>query len=130
MLAARFLKRPPVLASHLAIVLAVFTVFFGLMARVPQEGVPYPPFFLAALVVWHVAAKVLGEGSNSVVTNSALVNRVYFPRIYFPVSVALATLADLALNLLAFAVVLALFGIVPGWPSRDRREHRLRNIAT
>jgi lipopolysaccharide transport system permease protein len=97
------------------LLMLVFTVFLGLLARLPSDGVPYPVFFLAALAIWQVTTKVLNEGSNSVVANSALVNRVYFPRIYFPVSVALASIVDLIFNGLALAIVLLAFGFLPGW---------------
>lgn len=97
------------------LLMLVFTVFFGLLVRLPSDGVPYPVFFLAALAIWQVATKVLNEGSTSVVANSALVNRVYFPRIYFPASVALASLVDLLFNGLALGILLLAFGFVPGW---------------
>ena len=93
----------------------VFTIFFGFLVRVPSDAVPYPVFFLTALSIWQVAVKVLAEGSSSVVANAALVNRVYFPRAYFPISVALASLVDLAFNGLALVVVLVAFGFIPGW---------------
>jgi lipopolysaccharide transport system permease protein len=94
--------------------MAIFTIFFGVLARLPSDGVPFPVFFFSALSVWQVMAKVLNEGTGSVVANSALVNRVYFPRVYFPLSVALASLVDLMFNLLALGVLLLLFGRVPG----------------
>lgn len=97
------------------LLMLVFTIFFGLLARLPSDGVPYPVFFLAALAIWQVATKVLNEGSLSVVGNAALVNRVYFPRVYFPASVALASLVDLSFNALALTVLLLAFGFVPGW---------------
>lgn len=94
----------------------VFTVFFGLLVRLPSDGVPYPVFFLTGLAVWQVAAKVVAEGSPSVVANAALVSRVYFPRIYFPTSIAIASLVDLTFNALALAVLVVAFGFVPAWP--------------
>jgi lipopolysaccharide transport system permease protein len=97
------------------LLMLVFTIFFGLLARLPSDGVPYPVFFLSALAIWQIATKVLNEGSMSVVGNAALVNRVYFPRVYFPASVALASLVDLTFNALALTALLLIFGIVPGW---------------
>jgi lipopolysaccharide transport system permease protein len=95
------------------LLMAVFTVFFGLFARYPSQGVPFAAFFLSGLVIWQVASKILNEGSASVVANSALVNRVYLPRAYFPASVALSSLVDLFFGLIALAVVLAITGVVP-----------------
>jgi lipopolysaccharide transport system permease protein len=96
------------------LLMIVFTVFFGMLARLPSEGLPYPVFFFCGLVVWQMVAKILNEGSLSVVANAALVSRVYFPRAYFPISIALASLVDLFFGLLALAALLIYFGIVPG----------------
>lgn len=94
--------------------MALFTIFFGLLARMPSNGLPYPVFFFLGLVPWQMTAKILTEGSTSVVANAALVTRVYFPRAYFPTAVALASLVDLALAGVALAALLVLFGVVPG----------------
>jgi lipopolysaccharide transport system permease protein len=94
--------------------MALFTVFFGFLARMPSGGLPYPVFFFIGLLPWQMVAKLVTEGSASVVANSTLVTRVYFPRAYFPTSVALASLVDLALGTVALAILLVIFGIVPG----------------
>lgn len=94
--------------------MAVFTIFFGLFARMPSGDLPYPVFFFLGLWPFYMASKILSEGSTSVVNNSALVTRVYIPRVYFPLSVALASLVDLAFGTVALVILLALFGIVPG----------------
>ncbi len=96
------------------LLMIVFTVFFGLLARVPTDGLPFPVFFFLGLLPWQMVAKILSEGSTSVVANSTLVTRVYLPRVYFPTSVAMASLVDLAFGFVALAILLALFGIIPG----------------
>ena len=96
------------------LLMVVFTVFFGLLGRLPSAGLPYPVFFFLGLMPWHMVSKILNEGSASVVANRPLVTRVYFPRSYFPASVALASLVDLALSVVPLVVLLVLFGIVPG----------------
>jgi lipopolysaccharide transport system permease protein len=96
------------------LLMLAFTVFFGLLSRIPSQGLPYPVFFLLGLVPWQMVSKIINEGSTSVVANAALVTRVYLPRSYFPTSVALASLVDLALVGLVLVVLLALSGIVPG----------------
>jgi lipopolysaccharide transport system permease protein len=98
------------------LMMAVFTVFFGILAHVSSEGVPYPVFVLVGLTIWQVVGKVLNEGSLSVVGNSGLVNKIYFPRAYFPIASALGSLVDLAFGLLALGVLLVIYRIVPGWP--------------
>ncbi len=94
----------------------VFTVFFGVLGRMPQQGdVPFPVFFMAGIVIWHAASKLLSQGTVSIVQNSALIEKVYFPRAYFPLSAALVGLVDLFFGMLALAALLAVFQIVPGW---------------
>ena len=73
------------------LLMIAFTIFFGLFARLPSEGVPYPLFFFSGLVVWQITSKLLSEGSNSLLANAVLVTRIYFPRVYFPASVALSS---------------------------------------
>jgi lipopolysaccharide transport system permease protein len=96
------------------LLMITFSIIFGIFARYPSEGIPYPVFFLTGLVVWQVIGKVVGEGTNSVVGAAGLVTRVYFPRIYFPIAVTLTILTDLVLDLAVLGVVLVLDGIVPG----------------
>jgi len=91
---------------------AVFTAFFSIMAR-NSAGVPFPVFFMCGLFIWQFAAKVLGEGTNSVGANSALVTRVYLPRSLLPVSVVLSGLVDLVFTSLALLGLMAVFGMVP-----------------
>lgn len=94
----------------------VFTIFFGLLAKVSSEGLPYAVFVMIGLTIWQVVGKVLNEGSLSVVANGALVNKIYFPRAYLPIASALGSLVDMAFGFLALAVLLVIFRIVPGWP--------------
>jgi lipopolysaccharide transport system permease protein len=96
------------------LLMLVFTVFFGLLARLPSDGLPYPVFFFCGLVIWQMVAKILNEGSVSVVANADLVGRVYFPRAYFPISIALASLVDLFFGLVALTILLIYYGIAPG----------------
>lgn len=96
------------------LLMLAFTVFFGILGRLPSQGLPYPVFFFMGLVPWQMVAKILNEGSSSVVANGALVTRVYLPRVYFPTSVALASLVDLALASIVLGLMLLFYGIVPG----------------
>ncbi len=97
------------------LLMIVFTVFFGVLANVRSEGMPYAVFVMTGLTIWQVVAKVLNEGSLSVVSNAGIVNKIYFPRAYFPIASALGSLVDLAFAMLALAVMLAIYGILPGW---------------
>jgi lipopolysaccharide transport system permease protein len=92
----------------------LFTVFFGLLARLPTDGLPFAVFFYLGLMPWQMVAKILNEGATSVTTNAGLVTRVYLPRAYFPISVALGSLVDLLLASGALVILLLIFHVVPG----------------
>ncbi|MBI3393705.1 MAG: ABC transporter permease, partial [Nitrospirae bacterium] len=93
--------------------MVVFTIFFGKLAKIPSDGIPYPVFAFAALLPWQLFAHSLNESSNSLVANKNLITKVYFPRLVIPMSAVLAGLVDFAI---AFAVLLGMmfyYGIVP-----------------
>ena len=95
--------------------MVVFSLFFGKLARVPSDGIPYPVFSYCALLPWQLFAYALSESSNSVVANERLISKVYFPRLVVPIAGVLAGLMDFAI---AFAVLILLmlgYGIVPTW---------------
>ena len=77
--------------------MVVFTVFFGRLANVPSDGVPYPVFSLAALVPWTYFATAASNGSTSLVGNQHLVAKVYFPRVLVPLAAVLMPAVDLAM---------------------------------
>jgi lipopolysaccharide transport system permease protein len=78
----------------------VFALFFGRLAKIPSDGVPYPVFALAGLVPWTFFANGLAQSSNSLVGNANLVSKVYFPRLSVPIASILSGLVDFALAFL------------------------------
>jgi lipopolysaccharide transport system permease protein len=87
------------------LMMGAFTIFFGQLAKVPSDGVPYPVFSLAALLPWQLFAHALAQSSNSLVANEKLLTKVYFPRLVIPLSAVLSGLVDF---LVAFGVLLML----------------------
>jgi lipopolysaccharide transport system permease protein len=83
----------------------VFSVFFGRLAKIPSDGVPYPLFSYAALVPWTFFANGLNQISNSLVRDANLVTKVYLPRLVIPIAAALGGLVDFAV---AFVVLLGM----------------------
>src|ERR1700726_4729274 len=71
-----------------------FTLFFGRLAKVPSDGIPYPLFSYTALLPWQLFAYALTESSNSVVANERLITKVYFPRLVVPLASIFAGLVD------------------------------------
>lgn len=83
----------------------VFSLFFGKLAKMPSDGVPYPIFAFAALVPWTFFANGLTQSSNSLVGSANLITKVYFPRLAVPVATILSGVIDF---LLAFVVLVGM----------------------
>jgi lipopolysaccharide transport system permease protein len=96
--------------------MVVFTVIFGSLAGLPSDGtVPYPVLVFAGMLPWFLFASVLSEASGSLVGNSNLLSKVFFPRLIIPASAAVVALVDFAVNLAILVVIMAWYGVVPGW---------------
>src|SRR5437867_8762122 len=95
--------------------MVVFSLFFGRLARVPSDGIPYPVFAFCALLPWQLFAHALTESSNSLVANERLITKVYFPRLAVPISAVLGGLIDFAVASVLLAALLATYSIIPSW---------------
>jgi len=95
--------------------MVVFTVFFGRLARVASDGIPYPLFSYSGLLAWHLFAYSVTESSSSVVANERLITKVYFPRLVIPMASILAALVDFAAALVLLIGLMAYYGVHPGW---------------
>lgn len=93
--------------------MAVFSLFFGRLAKVPSDGVPYPVFALAALVPWTFFSYGLTQSAHSVVADQQLITKVYFPRLAIPVATVLSGLVDLVPAFAVLLVLLLYLGITP-----------------
>jgi lipopolysaccharide transport system permease protein len=100
-----------VLQPFLAMV--VFTIFFGRLAKMPSDGVPYPLFSLAALVPWTYFAAAALNGSTSLVGNQHLLAKVYFPRVLVPLAAVLMPAVDLAVSFTMLLVLMAWYHVMP-----------------
>jgi lipopolysaccharide transport system permease protein len=87
----------------------VFSLFFGRLAKIPSDGIPYPLFSLSGLIPWTFFANGLTLSSNSLVTNSNLVAKVFFPRLAIPISAVAAGLVDLAISFLLLVGMMAFY---------------------
>jgi lipopolysaccharide transport system permease protein len=94
--------------------MAVFSIFFGRLAGVPSDGIPYPIFAFSALLPWQLFAYALTRSSNSLVDNAAVLTKVYFPRLIMPLASVLAGLVDFAIACVVLAGMMLYYGIVPG----------------
>ncbi len=95
--------------------MGVFTLFFGRLAKLPSDGLPYPVFYFAALAPWTYFSTALTTATNVVVENQRVITKVYFPRLILPLSSVMSGLVDFGI---AFVVLLTLvlgYGLRPGW---------------
>ncbi|HVD37632.1 MAG TPA: ABC transporter permease [Solirubrobacterales bacterium] len=93
--------------------MVVFSLFFGNLAGVASDGLPYALFSLAALVPWTFFANALLLGSDSLVANSGLVSKIYFPRIFMPAGILVAGCVDLAISLVILMAIVLIYGLTP-----------------
>jgi len=91
----------------------VFSLFFGRLAKVPSDNIPYPIFAYAALVPWTYFANSLSMSANSLVGNTQLISKIYFPRLIIPVAPILANLLDFFIALVILFVMMLFYGIAP-----------------
>jgi lipopolysaccharide transport system permease protein len=83
----------------------IFSLFFGRLAKMPSDGIPYPLFSMAGLVPWTFFAFGLSQSSNSLVTSSNMIKKIYFPRLIIPISTVFSGVIDFAL---AFVLLLGM----------------------
>ncbi len=95
--------------------MVVFTIFFGRMAKMPSDGVPYPVFSYSALVSWTFFTTAVTQAANSLVGNANLLKKVYFPRLYIPVASILACLVDFLLAFLLLLGIMAWYHLSVTW---------------
>ena len=101
------------LAQPLAM-MGAFTLFFGKLARMPSDGLPYPLFACAALLPWQLFVRSITDSANSLVKDQQLITRVYFPRILVPVATTCSALVDFAVASGLLVVLMTLYGVAPG----------------
>jgi len=92
----------------------VFTLFFGRLAKMPSDGMPYPIFVYAGLLPWTYFANAVAASGNSLVGSANLITKVYFPRLIIPASASLGGLLDFFVALIVLAALMIHYGFVPG----------------
>lgn len=85
--------------------MVVFSIFFGRLAKLPSDGIPYPVFSYSALVAWTYFSTSVSNASNSIISSGGLISKVYFPRLIAPLAPILAGLLDFAI---AFVILIAM----------------------
>jgi len=93
--------------------MGVFTIFFGRLAKLPSEGLPYPVFYFAALVPWTYFAQALQNCTTIVVANQHVITKVYFPRLVLPLAAVCSGLLDFVIGFAVMIILTLSFGIHP-----------------
>jgi lipopolysaccharide transport system permease protein len=91
----------------------IFSVFFGRLARLPSDGIPYPVFVYVAMVPWQYFANALNESSNSLVASQNLIKKVYFPRLVIPLGSVVAGLVDFCCAFVILIGMMFYYGMTP-----------------
>jgi lipopolysaccharide transport system permease protein len=95
------------------LMMVVFTLFFGTLAKIPSEGIPYPLFNYAALLPWTLFAEGLTRSSHSLVQDANLVRKIYFPRLVMPMAGILSPVVDFAIAVTILAGLMIYYGYPP-----------------
>jgi lipopolysaccharide transport system permease protein len=93
----------------------VFTLFFGVLVRVPSDGIPYPIFVYSGLFLWTFFLNAVTNSTGSVIGNSSLITKIYFPRMIIPIATIGARLVDLAITFFILLGLAVYYGVTPTW---------------
>jgi lipopolysaccharide transport system permease protein len=91
----------------------IFALFFGRLAKVPSDNIPYPIFAYAALVPWTFFANGLNHSSNSLVASANMLKKIYFPRLAMPLGTLMAGVVDFVLAFVVLLGMMAYYGMAP-----------------
>ena len=98
-----------------AMMMVVFTIFLGRLARIDSGDIPYPVFVYAGLLPWTFFATAISNAGNSVVGSAQMVSKIYFPRLLIPLASVAAAVVDFLIAFLLLAGLMFYYRIVPGW---------------
>ena len=95
--------------------MALFTVIFSYLARIPSDGLPYPLFAFTALLPWAYFSQALTRGGGGLVANANLISKVYFPRLIIPLSSVVTPAVDFLLCFVILLGMMAWYGVALTW---------------
>ncbi len=93
--------------------MVIFSIFFGRLANLPSDGLPYPIFSYAALVPWGYFVNVMSGASSSMLSNAGMIKKIYFPRLAIPLSSVFSAGLDFAIQFVVLLLMMLYFGISP-----------------
>ncbi len=93
--------------------MVIFSIFFGHLGKMPSDGIPYPLFSYAALLLWQLFATTIGISSKSLVVDQQLITKIYFPRLIIPIATVFVGLLDFVIAFVLLIIMMGYYGIVP-----------------
>ena len=97
------------------ITMIVFTLFFGVLIRVPSDNVPYPIFVYAGLLPWTFFSNGISRASNSLLGDANMISKVYFPRLIMPTATVITSFIDFLISLVILVGLMIYYRFAPGW---------------
>lgn len=91
----------------------VFTIVFGRLAKLPNEGVPYPILVFSAMLPWQYFANAMQESANSLIVEARLISKIYFPRLIVPTSSVIVSAVDFLISLALLGLLMLWYGFAP-----------------
>jgi lipopolysaccharide transport system permease protein len=95
------------------ITMVVFSIFFGQLAKMPSDGIPYPIFVYVGLLLWQFFSSALGDTSNCLVANQSIITKVYFPRLILPLAATATKLVDFFVASIILVGLMAYYHFLP-----------------
>lgn len=100
---------------HPLLNMVIFSLVFGVVAKLPSNGVPYPIFTYTAILPWSFFASAVMGATHSLLSQRHLITKVYFPRLIVPIVSVLAGLVDFSISFVILLIMMPCYGYVPGW---------------
>jgi lipopolysaccharide transport system permease protein len=97
------------------ITVAVFTLVFGKLAKLPSEGVPYPILVFAALLPWQFFSSAFSGAGDSLISNARMISKVYFPRLVIPASAVIVSFIDFLISGIILIALMIWYGFAPNF---------------
>lgn len=95
--------------------IAIFSIIFGKVAKIPTEGIPYVLFTSAAIIPWTYISATITQASQSLVSKQGMLGKIYFPRIFFPLTPVFSKLLNFAISLILLASIMVYYRVAPTW---------------
>jgi len=95
--------------------MVVFTIFFGKIAKIPSEGIPYPIFSYSGLLIWTYFSSGVSNSGNSLIGSANLITKVYFPRLIIPLSSSLSGVVNYSIAFLILIFMMLYYGFLPNY---------------